>query len=285
MTLYQGGKKRIGKRIHDVLLKVDEDATILRSSATYRATRSVKAYFEPFVGMGSVLKYFGEDGNRDLFASDKNIDLIIMWKAIQNGWLPPLKVSKSEYEELKLSKKHSADRAFIGTVASWGGIWFHAYRLHLQKNGKDFMREGYNGIINTKQYMDKVTFLQPDDYENSYFELVNKMKSKGIDTEVGFGLLIYCDPPYKGNNLNNYLFTTFDHNKFWNNMREWSKNNIVIISESDKALAPTDFKKIWSTQSSSSNKYTNKKYIDCLYVHESIYSNISQKTKREIKKI
>jgi len=55
--------------------------------------------------------------------------------------------------------------------------------------------------------------------------------------------LIYCDPPYKNNNLTSKYFDNFDHKNFWNVMRKWSKKNIVLISESN---APKDFKKIWS---------------------------------------
>lgn len=47
-----------------------------------------------------------------------------MWKKLLKGWKPPLKCSKNKYNRLKKSKKHSAERAFIGTVASWEVIFF-----------------------------------------------------------------------------------------------------------------------------------------------------------------
>ena len=250
MTLYQGGKKRIGKRIHEAISIVDE--------YLYPSSRR-RPYFEPFVGMAGVLKHFGDDGDRELLASDTNIDLIRMWKAVQKGWKPPLRVTREEYETLKASKQHSAERAFVGIVASWGGIWFHAYRLHLQKNGKDFMREGYNGLMQTRPSIVNVDFLAASSY----------------DDFNPSGLLIYCDPPYKGNNLPSKLFATFDHEHFWDVMRRWSTNNTVIISES---TAPKDFKEIWCTQSNSSNRFKNKNYRDCLFVHQSIYSQINRQT-------
>ena len=58
-------------------------------------------------------------------------------------------------------------------------------------------------------------------------------------------------------------------------MREWSKENIVIISESS---SPEDFKRIWCIKSHSTNQYTHKQYKDCLYIHENIYNKISKKT-------
>ena len=51
-------------------------------------------------------------------------------------------------------------------------------------------------------------------------------------------MLVYCDPPYEG--ATQYgAFKSFDHEMFWDTMREWSKNNTVVISE---YKAPGDFK-------------------------------------------
>ena len=51
------------------------------------------------------------------------------------------------------------------------------------------------------------------------------------------GCLIYCDPPYK--DTTKYpIIGEFNTEEFWNVMRNWSKNNTVIISEYE---APNDF--------------------------------------------
>jgi DNA adenine methylase len=57
------------------------------------------------------------------------------------------------------------------------------------------------------------------------------------------GYVIYIDPPYKNSVTNYYETEEFDHDRFWNIMRKWSKNNIVFISEQD---APKDFISILS---------------------------------------
>ena len=251
MTAYQGGKKRIGKKIHDIIVSIEEDLNIFLP------------YFEPFVGMGGVLRHFGKDNNRLLFASDINIDLIMMWKALQKGWKPPLRCSRNTYNEFKYSEIHSAERAFIGVVASFGTNFFHAYRLHLEKNNKDYMREGYNGL------MDILPDIKNVNFENGNYDEYN-LKNH----------LIYCDPPYKGNNLSSKLFREFDHELFWDTMRKWSKKNIVFISESS---APEDFKKIWTISSSCSNKYENKKYSDNLYIHNTLYKKLSSSMKKHLK--
>lgn len=240
MTCYQGGKKRIGKKIFEIITLLEKD--ILGDEKL--------DYFEPFIGMGSVMKYFGKENKRKLFACDANEDLILLWKAIQKGWKPPLKCSKTKYEQLKNSKKHSAERAFIGIVASWGGMFFRNYRLDYNKE-KDFLGEGYRGLMNIKPYMKNVKFYKASSY----------------DTWEPSGMLIYCDPPYIGNNLGSDFFIKFNHDKFWNTMRKWSKKNIVVISESS---APKDFKKIWSTNSITSNSGKTKRYEDCLFIHKSI---------------
>lgn len=54
--------------------------------------------------------------------------------------------------------------------------------------------------------------------------------------------LIYADPPYK--NTKKYdTSKNFDYDKFWNLVRDLSKDNIVIVSEQE---APEDFESIWS---------------------------------------
>jgi site-specific DNA-adenine methylase len=254
MTLYQGGKKRIGKKIHDVIVMIDEDLN-----------DEILPYLEPFVGMAGVISQFSKENDRYLFACDKNKDLIMMWKAIQRGWKPPLKINKTKYLKLKKSKRHSAERAFVGIVASWAGIWFHAYRLDYAPKGKDYVKEGYNGLMNIKPNIMDVNF-----NHCSYDDLNPK------------DMLIYCDPPYQGNKLKSKLFENFDHKNFWKKMRYWSKNNTVIISETS---APKDFKKVWCVRSYSTNKWKHKQYKDCLYMHKTLYDKLNKKTLREIKKI
>lgn len=256
MTAYQGGKKRIGNKIYNVICLVENNLC-----------EEKLPYFEPFVGMAGVLKYFAKDKNRSIFACDANIDLIMLWKKLQldDKWKPPLTCSKKKYEMLKTSKKHSAERAFIGITASWGCIFFRNYRLHYNPK-KKYLKEGWNGLVKIKPYIKHVKFLKATSYDNWSPE----------------NMLIYCDPPYKNNNLGTELFTKFDSELFWEKMRIWSKNNIVIISESS---APKDFKEIWRVKSSTTNAGKTKKYDDCLFVYKTIYKKICKSVKNEIKEI
>jgi site-specific DNA-adenine methylase len=260
MVVYQGGKARIGKKIHDVLIEIEEQLN---------TTEYTLRYFEPFVGVASVMRHFGDDGNREMYGCDINKDVLMMLRSVQKNWNPPRQTSKKEYDTLKKSKKHSAKRGFIGLVGSWGGNFYNGYRLTCGKK-QGYVREGANSLIKLRPSIKKVDFLKCSSYDS-------------FDPD---DMLIYCDPPYIGNTLGPDVFKQFDHDKFWQVMRSWSKNNIVIISE---WAAPKDFRKIWGTTShvSSSTRWkkVTKKYQDNLYIHKSIYDKISPAVKRRIKKI
>ena len=256
MTCYQGGKKRIGKRIYTVINIIDKELN----------PNSHLPYFEPFVGMGSIIRHFHKQPERKLYASDINEDLIAMWEAVQEGWIPPVSVTRERFNELKEQKTVSAERCFVGCVASFGGNYFHSYRLHLAKNGIDYMKMGGRCIEKIRPEINKVNFMKSESYDKSY----EKIKGKKI---------IYCDPPYAGNDLSNKLFSEFDYDKFWDTMRRWSKHNLVIISES---TAPLDFEKIWSNQSYVRSDTKTKKYPDYLFVHEDTYKKLSKKLLSQI---
>jgi len=240
MPSYQGGKVRLGRRIHKVISDLEHDY--------YNGKK--KTYFEPFVGMGGVLIHFAKENNRKLVACDANADIILMWQSLQNGWTPPTKCTKEYYHILKNANEHSAERGFIGTVCAWGGVFFSTYRIDYVN--RDIMTEGCNSLMKMKNDMDNVLFLDASSYEK--FEPTD--------------FTIYADPPYKNNALANPLFKKFDHERFWDKMREWSKNNLVIISE---RVAPEDFVKIWTKESITTTRSFTKRYDDNLYIHKDIY--------------
>jgi len=241
MTSYQGGKKRIGKRIHAAISELERSLTGENSLP----------YFEPFVGMAGVLRHFAVEPRRKVTACDANVDLILMWQALQKGWTPPKKCTREYFEELKHSTVHSPERAFIGTVASFGTIFFGQFRLEYDQ--QDYLGQGIRALLKVKPDILEVRFL----------------KARSYDRHHPKGKLIYCDPPYVHNQLNSTFFQKFDHEAFWETMREWSKDNLVVISESE---APRDFKCIWETQSFvTTPRRVGKYYPDRLFIHTSLY--------------
>jgi DNA adenine methylase len=181
-------------------------------SCFLESVRFGKEYFEPFVGGAWVLQEMS--GYR--IASDSNEALIAMYVALQDGWLPPENVSEELYAEYK-AKQDCADplTAFIGIGCSFGGKWFAGYA---RQKGYNFAAGGRRALQKQLPLLSGVHFFAQDyrDWHPS-------------------NNLIYCDPPYK--NTTGYK-DKFDHEYFWETMREWSKKNTVVISEYQ---APQDF--------------------------------------------
>lgn len=77
--------------------------------------------------------------------------------------------------------------------------------------------------------------------------------------------MIYCDPPYQG--TKGYLNATqFNYDTFWETMRRWSSNNIVLVSEQN---APEDFTSIWEQDVSRSIKAKSKsKATEKLFMYD-----------------
>jgi DNA adenine methylase len=242
MAKYQGGKQRIGSTIHQIILDLEE-----------KSGRKDLLYFEPFVGMCGVMIHFANDilekkSERKLYGNDLNPDVIKMWEALQNDWIPPKNCSEEEFNSLKKSLIHSPERGFIGTACSFGGAFFSGFRGKYQNSNINDAKSTSNKLVKMKPAIKNINF------SNKSYEDVFK---NPID------MIIYCDPPYKqslGKMCNKYL-REFDSEKFWNIMREWSKNNIVIISEEQ---APDDFISIWSKKTNSSIK--KKSRVEQLFI-------------------
>lgn len=235
MCTYQGGKQKLGKQIHDVIQSISEELNM-----------EDVPYFEPFVGMAGVLIHFAKDNKREIYACDYNPNIILMWQELQNGWIPHTKYSKEEYLKLKEQKYPSPSKGFVGSVCSFGGIFFGGYRA---KCGiYDSIKRGSEKLVENSKIMKNVEFVNPSSYDEFSPE----------------GMVIYCDPPYinNGYTIHNKYFN-FDHKHFWDVMRLWSKKNLVFISE---YTAPKDFICVWkktylagTNGTKGSHKITNEK--------------------------
>jgi site-specific DNA-adenine methylase len=249
MTAYQGGKQQLGRKIYNEMILLEK-----------KLSNKPLPYFEPFCGMCGVLVHFARDKDtkRKLSGCDINQDILYMWKALQRGWKPPLTCTKQRYEELKYTKRHSAERGFLGVVCSFGGQFFRG-NFRTTTKTHNFITAGARGVTKASKDMLNVEFKNSTSYDNFNPE----------------GYLIYCDPPYVGNKVSNDTFQNFNHEKFWDIMREWSKKNIVVISE---IKAPDDFISIWSKEykvsflsQTKNNKNIKKQYTEKLFVHKNTY--------------
>ena len=232
---YMGRKSRIAKDISSILNKL-----IVENKIT--------TYIEPFVGGGNMIEHIQCQSKYGL---DNNEYLIEFWKQIQSGWNPLTEISmtKELYQDIKenIDKYPKHIVALAGFCATYNAKWFG----------------GYAGIVKTKI----------NTYRNYYDEAVrNVLKQAPNIKDVSFvhadysrvnpkNALIYCDPPYRG--TTGYK-DNFDHDTYWEWVREKSKTNIVVCSE---YTAPSDFKCIWEKQlittldKNSRSKSTEKLFV------------------------
>lgn len=193
-----GGKHRLGKRIANVLLAA-------RGAHT--------SYLEPFVGAGGVLRHVAPHFDM-VVASDLHKDLILLWQALQSGWVPPDALSFDEYQELRQADP-SALRAFAGYGLSYGGKWFGGYAREYRPSD-DYCGAARRGLLHKIASAAHVDFRHCDYREWHPNEKV----------------LIYCDPPYRGTTRSSATRESFDTSAFWACMRKWASHGAtVFVSE------------------------------------------------------
>ena len=250
---YLGGKQRLGKYISPVLLQIYE---------FYK--NHLKGYLEPFCGSLGVLKNMTENNINKIEANDYHPDLIQLWKEVQSGsFIFPKSIFDDEYKVAILLETKCIQGVCYGM--SFGGRFFGAYsQKYLNGKNEDFCKEMVNSLNRIAPKIKNVKFTNKD-----YLSLKPK------------NMLIYCDPPYEKTKFpikyrrDVKKYDIFDNTKFWETVRNWSKNNIVIVSETD---APSDFVEIWkferyrSAAQSNKTRFANDSSthkVEKLFVHKS----------------
>ena len=231
-----GSKSRIAKYIVPIIQKyIDENKPAF--------------YLEPFVGGTNVIDKI-KCPNK--FGSDKNKYLIALLKHVQSGGQLYDSVSKDLYDKARTAFNNGDTSEFedwevgnIGFIASFNGRWFDGgyakSGYEKTKNGlryRDYYHEAKDNLMNQAPNLKGIEFRDCD-----YKRIIDPC-----------GCVFYCDPPYA--NTKQYKnAANFDYDEFWQTMRDWSKNNIVIISEQN---APDDFEVIWEQPVSRSIKAADK---------------------------
>ena len=207
---YFGGKFRIHKMVSEILNDLIENEN--------------QTFLSPFVG-GAWVEHL--INSKYKICADSHKYLIDMYNALQNGWILPNSISEEEYKYIKdnLDEK-SYLSGFVGFACSFAGKWFGGY-VRDRRNYSNYCLSGKNSLLKQMRNLqrDNTIFLNCD---YTIFSPNN--------------MIIYCDPPYRNTTKYSKITGKFDHNEFWDTMRLWSKNNIVIISEYN---APEDFECIW----------------------------------------
>lgn len=232
---YVGGKFLIRKQVAEYLESV----------------RGSRDYFEPFVGGAWVT--IEMSGKRH--ASDINSHLITMWKALQDGWIPPDNVSEEMFREYKEKMPENDPlTAFIGFGCTYGGRFMQGFARQKERDGTDrnFALVAKNSLLKKLPKLKDVTFTH-----GSYLSYAPDNK------------LIYCDPPYENTKPYDRI-EKFDHDLFRNVMRKWSRNNMVVISEFN---SPEDFitvKEMKGRTFVHDGSGTTTETCEKLFVHESL---------------
>lgn len=202
---YVGGKTRIAKWVSSQIQRIDLDG--------------LDIYIEPFLGSGASFV-----ANSPLFkfkyASDIHEDLMLMWKSLQNGWVPPDLVTKEEYIILRKSPPSDL-RGFAGFAQSWSGKWFGGYvdtvyDKHWDRITLPYGKAGKQSLLKVVPYL-----------ENVLLEHCSYNQWEIDEPERTF---IYCDPPYANSLGYNDIF---DSIAFWNwATTESEKGTTIVVSES-----------------------------------------------------
>ena len=241
-----GSKNRIAKYIVPII-------------QSYIDQNIITTYIEPFVGGANVIDKIHCETK---IGSDDNKYLIALLKRVQSG-LPLLddvdralysKV-RSEYKDGKFEDWYVGN---VGFLASYNGRWFDGGYAEAgyekTKNGlryRDYYQEAKRNILKQGDDIKDITFTVKD-----YREYSNVS-----------GAVIYCDPPY-ANTKKFANAINFNYEEFWETVRKWSKNNIVLVSE---LSAPKDFSSLWEQSVSRSIKATDKsKAVEKLFIYKGI---------------
>lgn len=233
---YMGSKNRIAKYILPIILKD-------RQPNQY--------YVETFCGGCNTIDKV--DGLR--IANDSHFYLIEMFKALQDGWVPPTYVSEHEYKTIKNVPEAYQPWlvGFVGFGCSYSGKWWGGFARNVSKDAptRNYCNESKRNLLKQTPNIKGIEF-----HNKSY-----------IDLEIPVNSIIYCDPPYKG--VTGYK-DKFDHEVFWEWCRKMSKSgHKVFISEYN---APEDFKCVWSKEicSSLTKDTGSKKGIEKLFIYNPI---------------
>lgn len=172
--------------------------------------------------------------------NDIHKELIALFKALQSGWKPPEHISENEYNSVRLNKENYPDYyvGLVGFNSTFGSKYFGGYARGFKEDKvtpRDIPNEAIRNLIEQIPKIQDVKFLCKD------YLCFNESNMKNW--------VIYCDPPYQ--DTTKYVTKGFEHDVFWQWVRETSLHNYIFVSE---YAAPPDFACIWQKNVTTSLK-------------------------------
>lgn len=220
---YMGSKNRIAKYIVPILQEcIDRN--------------NIKTYVESFVGGANIIDKIN---CKNKIGTDNNKYLIELLKYTRDNYNKenafPLDIDKDLYSKVRESYNKKTNeypdyfKGLVGFLASWNGRFYDAgYAKPLPT--RNWYDEAKRNLLKQSPNLKGIKF-STQDY--SYY------RNKNIENCV-----FYLDPPYK-NTTSYKVAKDFNHDEFWEFVRELSVNNFVFISELE---APDDFECIWEQE-------------------------------------
>ena len=191
-----------------------------------------QTFVDMFCGSCNVISQV--DNNRVRIANDKHPYLIAMFKALQEGWIPPDEISKDQYFHTKQNQETMPHLAgFVGFGCSYAGKWWGGYAYdNVEK--KNYAAIAQRSLLRKIKLLGDVKFSSKD-----YTEM-----------EIPDNSFIYCDIPYKNTTqYNKKILGVFDHYAFHIWVRSLiDKGHTVYISEYKYNL-PHDAVMVWEKSS------------------------------------
>ncbi len=240
-----GSKARIAKDVSPIINGLIEQ-------------NEIKTYIEPFVGGANMIEHIRCDKK---IGGDNNQYLIAMWESLQSGWIPPKEMTKDAYINIKDNKHRFPNElvAIAGFCATYNAKWFGGYAGRVTtKIGtvRDYYDESVRNILK------QIEKLKDVEFKHCNYSEFNGVKDA----------LIYCDIPYQGTTKYGHDLL-FDYDKFWNWVREMSKDNIILVSEYN---APPDFECIYEkTLKTTLDKNSRKNDTEKLFLSKIAKSRIT----------
>lgn len=233
---YLGGKVRQAKRIADVCEQ------IARSTGK-------TGYVEPFIGGASIFAESCRRGYSCVLGGDIEADLVSLWIAVRDGWVPPAVVDRETYERLRRDPSPTPLRAWCAYAVSYNGKRWAGYGP--TASGRDYVAESVRAALKKGSALRN---------RNASITCCSFRELR-----VGTSDIVYCDPPYEGTTG---YGNDFDHRDFW----EWARatsiaGTPVVISEYQH---PPDFTVIdfWTRAATVDSKKTAAA-TEVLVLHES----------------
>lgn len=248
---YLGSKARISKYIVPIIQKIIND-------------NDIHFYIEPFVGGANIIDKIICDKK---FGYDIDKYLIYLFIHLKEGGSLPNIVTKDIYDKARQAwHDNNVNKEFeeweigcYGHLCSFSGRFFDggfSYEgIEKRKDGttkkRCYYQERKNNLL--KQIKQPL-------WSDIMWGISDYRELRNLDNYC-----IYVDKPYEGvKQYNNSV--NFNHNEFWEIIRQWSEKNIVLISE---LSAPEDFECIWQQEVSRSIKANDKsKAVEKLFVYK-----------------